>query len=51
MEMFGRVRQMQKDGDQLGLAKLYGQMQGAQMKLLYVTEEIKDGEKVYRANE
>lgn len=51
MEMFGRVRQMQKDGDQIGLAKLYGQMQGAQMKLLYVTEEIKDGEKVYRANE
>ena len=52
MEMFGRVRQMQKEGDQIGLAKLYGQIQGAQMKLLYVLErEQADGSKQYYVNE
>ena len=51
-DMFSRIRQMQRDGDQLGLAKMYGQQQGARFRLLYVNEITKaDGSKYYTVNE
>ena len=51
-DMFARIRQMQRDGDQLGLAKMYGQQQGARFRLLYINEITKaDGSKQYTVNE
>lgn len=51
-DMFAKVRQMQRDNDQLGLAKLYGQQQGARFKLLYVLEKVdENGNKYYTINE
>lgn len=51
-DMFSRIRQMQRDGDQLGLAKMYGQQQGARFRLLYINEITRtDGSKYYTVNE
>ena len=51
-EIFGQVRQMQKENNQVELAKFYGMQAGSRFKMLYVLENVhEDGTKSYSVNE
>ena len=51
-DMFAHFRKLQADGDQVELAKQFGILKGAQFKVKYITERVKDdGSKAYEVNE
>ena len=49
--MFQQVRELQEKGNQLELAKLYGQLQGLKWKKHYIAEQKINGELYYSVNE
>lgn len=51
-KMFEYYRKLQKDGDQVELAKQYGLMKGAKFKIKYLVErQFQNGTKSYEVNE
>ena len=51
-DMFAHFRRLQAEGNQVELAKQFGILKGAQFKIHYITEKIKeDGAKTYEVNE
>ena len=51
-DMFAHFRKLQAEGDQVELAKQFGILKGAQFKVKYITERLKDdGSKAYEVNE
>ena len=51
-DMFAHFRKLQADGDQVELAKQFGILKGAQFKVKYITERLReDGSKTYEVNE
>ena len=51
-DMFAHFRKLQAEGNQVELAKQFGILKGAQFKVRYITERLKeDGSKAYEVNE
>ena len=51
-DMFKYYRSLEEKGDQLELAKQFGLMKGAQFKIRYITEHVReDGTKAYEVNQ